>query len=234
MVEVTEFRTYAPRRIRVTRLDPCGNANMDAECGYYVRSCIVSVIPEDQQNDPEETLLTCDDGQLDYYNRSNPILKFSQVSLALNGVDSAITSLMLGANEEINRETDQIVGFRPDTDLWGDKFFSLEVWGQKATSANQPRCPTGTQEWTYGLFPFCTNARWESAPRWEMNTDPIIIVFDAMLGGTWDVPWLTVPDETGDPAAVDPFAPSELYLARTTTIAPPAPTAGCLPIPTSV
>jgi len=237
MVLATEFRTYAPAALRVTALDACGNADTEAECGVYVRNCIASLVPEDQQDDPEETQLNCDNAKLDYYDRSDPILKFSQVTLAINGVDSALTSLMLGTEPETDRSslTDRVVGFRPDTKLWGSKFFSVEIWGTKATKAGQPRCPDGIQEWTYGVFPFCTNARWSAAPKWEMSTDTISIIFDSMLGGTWDVPWLPVPDEDGNPAALEEFTATQLYAMRTTTIAPPEPDPlGCVPIPTSV
>lgn len=228
-------RTFRPKhlvRARWTRLDDCGVPLYDDECTYYVRDCMVSFTWEDQFEDPQEYLLRCDNDRLQFYDRTEPTFKFTQGTLALNDIDPLVIWMMLGVDQEIDAQTQDVVGFRPNALNWGVPKFALELWAALATQAGEAACPGGVQEWAYLLFPFNRNGRWETAPTASNNTDAVEITFDAMLGGSWeDGPYPVVADATGDPSPlVDPMTGDQPYLVRLTTVPPPDVTDGCVPL----
>lgn len=224
------FRPKSPARLRVTALDACGVPAYDDECTYYVRNCTVSVNWEDQVEDPQEYLLRCDDDDVEYYDRTNPAYKFAQATLSLNSIDPLLLRLMMGFDAEVDAQTQDEVGGRLNAATFGKTRFALEFWTQVATGRDAPACPTGAQQWAYLLFPFGRNGRWSTAPTFGNGTDPVAIMWDAMLGGSWeDGPFDVVPDAAGNPAPLtDPMQPSQPYLMRTTTVAPPEVTDGCV------
>jgi hypothetical protein len=232
------YRPKAMALVRVVNEDNCGTpVDDEAGCGYYNRRCNVSVTWEEQVEDPVESLLRCDDGEVEYYDRSDPAYKFSQVTLVTNGIDPQLQTMMMGYDAELDAQTNELVGARQNAARFGKKFFGFEAWAQVASGPSTPACPGGEQRWAYLLFPFCKNARWATVPTYGQNTDTVGIMFDALLGGNWeDGPFDVVPDINGDPGPLtDPMLPEQAYLMRTTRIAPPAPTAECMSLssPTS-
>lgn len=232
------YRPKSPAALRVVNEDECGTpTDDDAGCGYYTRKCTVSVTWEDQVEDPTETLLRCDDDDVQYYDRTKPAYKFAQVTLVTNDIDPQLQYMMMGFDQEEDAQTAELVGGRLNTTTFGSKYFGLEFWAQVANGPASPACPGGERRWAYLLFPFCKNARWATVPTYGNNTDTIGIMFDAMMGGNWqDGPFDVVPDINGDPGPLtDPMLPEQVYLQRTTRIAPPTITTACLSLasPTS-
>lgn len=233
--------SYRPKGLSAVRIlneDECGTPGDDAGgCGYYVRNCNVTVTWEDQVEDPEETILRCDDGNVQYYDRTNPAYKFAQVTLVTNDIDPLMQSMMMGFDQELDAQTDELVGGRMNATTFGTKFFGFEAWARIANGPATLACPGGEPRWAYLLFPFNKNARWATVPTYGTNSDTIGIMWDAMMGGNWeDGPFDVVPDINGDAGPLtDPMAPQQVYLQRTTRIAPPAVTDGCrsLTSPTS-
>lgn len=228
-------RTFRPKhlvRARWTRLDDCGVPLYNEECTYYVRDCMVSFTWEDQFEDPQEYLLRCDNDRLQYYDRTEPTFKFTQGTLSLNDIDPIVTWMMMGVDQEIDAQSQDVVGFRPNASQWGVPKFALELWAALATRAGTAACPEGVQEWAYLLFPFNRNGRWDTAPTASNNTDAVAIMFDAMLGGSWESgPWPVIPDDAGAASPLtDPMDGDQPYLVRTTSIAPPDVTDGCMPL----
>lgn len=229
------YRPKSPVALRVVNENNCGTPMNDGTCGYYVRNCMVSMTWEDQLEDPTETLLRCDDDEVQFFDRTFPAYKFAQVTATLNDIDPWLQYMMMGFDQETDAQTLELVGGRLNALTFGKKFFGLEFWNQLATGPSTPACPDGTPQWSYLLFPFNRNARWSTVPTYGNNTDAVAIQFDAMIGGNWqEGPFDVVPDETGAASPlIDPMEPSQVYLQRTTTIAPPTPTDGCVPLPTS-
>lgn len=232
------YRPKSPAALRITNEDECGTpGDDDAGCGAYVRNCLVSVTWEDQVEDPTETLLRCDDDDVQYYDRTKPAYKFAQVTLVTNDIDPQLQYMMMGFDQELDAQTDELVGGRLNATTFGSKFFGLEFWARIANGPSTLACPGGEPRYAYLLFPFNRNARWATVPTYGNNTDTIGIMFDAMMGGNWqDGPWDVVPDINGDPGPLtDPMDPAQVYLQRTTRVAPPAVTDGCISItsPTS-
>lgn len=231
-------RTFRPRntvRARWTILDDCGVPAYDDDpeaCVVYVRDCLVSYTWEDQFEDPQEFLVTCDNGRPQYYDRTDPTYKFTQSTLSINDIDPLLNMIMMASHIEVDAQTQDFVGFRPSASAWGTSKFALEIWAALATPSGQQACPTGVQEWAYLLLPFNRNGRWATTPSAQNGTDATQIQFDTLTGGAWeDGPFPVVPDETGAPSPlIDPITGDEPYLIRRTTIAPPDVTDGCVPL----
>ncbi len=224
------FRPASPIRMRVTRLDDCGVPAYDDDCTYYVRNCTVSATWEDQVEDPQEYLMRCDDDVLQFYKRTRPTYKFAQASLSINDIDPLLLQLMMGFDVETDAQTLDPVGGRLNAATFGATKFAFEFWTEMAPSPNQALCAGADGRWAYLLFPFGINGRWSTAPTFGNGTDAMVIQWDAMIGGSWeDGPFDVVADALGEPAPLtDPMQPSQVYLMRETSVAPPALTDGCV------
>lgn len=227
---VRTFRPGAPVRMRTTALDMCAVPAFDPDCTYYVRKCTVSLTWEDQIEDPTETLLRCDDDDVQYFKRGKPVLKYTQATLSLNDQDPLLQRLTIGSPTEIDAQSMDEVGYRKDALTYGKPNFAFEFWAAMQPGPATPLCPDGVPRWTYVLMPFNTNARESTAPVISNNTDAVAIQFEASIGGSWeDGPFDVVADAAGDPARLlDPMQPSQPLLVRETTVPPPDVTDGCV------
>lgn len=215
------------KRIRITRLDACGEVPASADpCSFVVSKGFVTVTLSPQSEEGEEFLLLNADGELCVNDHAQHNFKRWNLEMELCDVDPELVSLIT----RVTLETDAsgaTVGFRTSEGRI-DEEFAFEIW----SGVGEQDCVDG-EEYGYMLFPFVSGGIFDDLT--IENGVATLTISNAFTktGGLWGVgPYDVVPDEYGAPAPLAvPIQPGEHHLQRLTTIAPPAVTVGCQPMP---
>lgn len=220
-----KMKVVRGKRIRVTRLGPCGVApDYGEECAFAVSSGFVTVTMSAEIEDGEELTQITADGELCVTSQSRHNFKRWTVEIELCEVDPELVSLLTKVTLETDAGGD-VVGYRS---LQGriDNEFALELW----SGIDDQACEDG-EEFGYFLLPFVAGGHLGDIE--IANAVSTFEISNAFTrgGGAWGVgPYDVVPDESGlaTPLGVEIQA-GEHHVQRLTTIAPPAPTEGCQP-----
>lgn len=213
------------KRIRVTRLDSCGEVPSYGDpCTYVVSKGFVTVTMSPQNDEGAELLLLNADGELCVNDQAQHNFKRWNLSIELCDIDPELVSLLTSVTLETDAEG-TVVGFR-SVEGRIDEQFAFELW----SGVGEQDCENG-EEYGYLLFPYVNGGTF--ADLTVENGVATITIENAFTktGGLYGVgPYDVVPDAQGDPAPLGtPIQPGEHHIQRLTTIAPPSATAGCQP-----
>jgi hypothetical protein len=221
-VAVSCYTVVRGRRMRVTRLDECGNvpdapANQHVVTSGFVTVGLTAVIEEG-----DDIIQKNANGDLVVNDRSRNQFKRWDVAAEFALVDPALLSLMTNARVEEDWNAD-VVGVRQPEGGTVDSF-ALEVWTGVPGSDCVPGEPT---KYGYLLLPFVVGG-----PLGDISIENGAATFSVASftrgAGGWGVgPYDVVPSDALNTAApLDvAMAADEHLLMRLTTIAPP--TAAC-------
>jgi hypothetical protein len=213
------------KRVRITRLESCGEAPAPGDpCAYVVSKGFVTVTMAPQNEEGSELMLLNADGELCVNDHAQHNFKRWQLSIELCDVDPELVSLLTKVTLETDADGDT-VGFR-SVEGRIDEQFAFELW----SGIGDQDCADG-EEYGYLLFPYVNGGTF--ADLTIENGVATLTIENAFTktGGLWGVgPYEVVPDEYGvaSPLGVA-IQPGEHHVQRLTTIAPPAATVGCQP-----
>ena len=216
------------KRLRVTRLGPCGELpEAEEECAQVVTRGFVSVEMSPENEEGDEITQQVADGSLCVDLQSPHEFKRWTLSIELCEVDPDLVSMLTRVSLETDADGDT-VGFRSRKGVIEEQF-ALELW----VGVGEDECENG-QEYGYLLFPWVAGGTFDSL---TVENDAATLTIENAFtrgGGEWGVgPYDVVPDAMGDPEQLgDPMESDEHHLQRTTTIAPPDAQAGCQDMPT--
>lgn len=214
------FSVVRGKRLRITRLDECGNPpESEAESALVVTKGFISVGMSSDVADGEDIEQRNADGDLCVQDKSRDQFKRWDLSIDLCEVDPHLLELV--SNVRLEEDYDgNVVGVRGFQGANMDAF-ALELWTGVPGEDCVPGEPT-----TYGylLLPFVVPGVLGDVTV-ENGATTFSVSGDTRGAGGWGVgPYDVVPtdaEHTPGPLGT-PMADDEHHLLRTTTIAPPA------------
>lgn len=231
------FSVVRGKRVRVTRLDECGNPYSDP-CGFMVTKGFVSVAFTAEMEDEEEIQVKNANGEICVLDTTCSSLKYYTLEIEFCDVDPDLFSLMGGLDTVLDWNGDT-VGFQVGEGVACEEGFALELW-----SGIPGECTPEGVSYGYFLVPWLVNgvlgdftiendastfsmsARSKKGHGWGVGPYDVVIHEDAVTAGTPGAP---------GPLLL-PLPTSKHLHMQTTTVAPPEPVCGCqaLTIPATV
>lgn len=215
-------------RIRVTRLDECGEP-VEGECSQVVSKGFISVGMSDDVEAPTVNNPTNADGDYCYYDQTKPQLNFVNAEIQLCEVDPDLFEMMTGSPLVLDANGDTS-GFDTDHETYASAFFALELWS-RVPATNSAACPPGGQRWGYFLMPFLARGSFG-----DLTVENAGVNFTVSATSNRGTPWGTGPydvelDALGAAGPmITPVAPSTPRRFMFTQVAPPEPLCGCQPL----
>jgi hypothetical protein len=217
--------------MRLTRLDECcAPLPALAPCAYLVTKGFVSVAYSPEISEAEEIEVKNAAGEICISDPGCDVLKWINTTLSMCAVDPDVLNFVTGAPAVLNT-SGNTVGNRIQAGSACATNFALEVW----TDIPLEQCTDGKE---YGYFlAACVGGG--ILGDWTIENDALNLELNAKArsGTGWGVgPW-DVDNSTIPPAAVVagplllPMGPLDILDLHKTTIAPPAVTVGCQPMP---
>lgn len=226
-------RTFQPifgKRIRVTRLDECGNFPAPGTaCAYVATDGFVTVQLSAEVESGQEIITRKADGSLCVNERGADSFKRFTVGVTFCGVDPALMALLTNAEQYANYAGD-IAGITiPEGTI--DTKFAFELW----TGLTGQACEPGVEEASgYLLLPFVNSGTLGDLEIGGENAIDFSMSGGFTLGrNNWGVgPYGVLNDETSEPAVLPtPLDVLDHLLLIDTNIAPPDITEGCAVMP---
>jgi hypothetical protein len=213
------FTVVRGKRLRITRLDECGNPPPPLdEAAFVVTKGFITVSLSANTADGTDIEQMNADGDLCVVDRSRDQFKWWDVEIELCDVDPGLLSLMSNVNLEEDWNSD-IVGIRGYQGA-PEGAFALELWSGVPGTDCLPGEPTN---YGYLLLPFVNPNVLGDITIENGNTTFTVSGYTRGSGG-WGVgPYDVIPtdiDNTPGPL-LDPMESDEHHLMRLTTIAPP-------------
>jgi hypothetical protein len=213
------------KRARFTLLDECG-AVVEGPTSTLVTTGFVSVTWTPNYLEAEEITQADADGALCVDDRSDPALRWIDLSIILCVVDPDMVNLITGdplvVDDAVAPNT---VGFRINAGLTGTANFALELW---SGVTGQACSPEGFPAYGYWLFPWVKDAQWGETVVQNgalTLTFTARAVFDSQWGvGPYDVRRDAVVPATLEPL-LTPIDDEDVMHYEVTTA--PLPAAGC-------
>ncbi len=138
--------------MRVVKLDACGTVVTGAKA-LVVSDGFVSIEQRLNYEDPDEYTVKNANGALCLNERSQPALKWIDLTMNFCAVDPEMVNIMTGSPLVLNDEAiPESVGFRTTEGVSGE--FGLEVW----TDLGGQTCVAGAKQYGYFLLPWVTEA----------------------------------------------------------------------------
>ena len=215
------------KRLRVTRLGPCGELPEPAEeCAFAVTSGFVQVELAAVVEDGEEITQPTADGTLCVDVQSPPQFRRWDASIELCDVDPELVSMLTRVALEVDADGD-VVGFRSRSGVVEEQF-ALELW----VGLGEDDCDNG-QEYGYLLLPWLAGGTFGDLTVENGVATVTIEGAHTRGGGQWGVgPYDVVADAQGDPTTLgDALEADEHFLRRRTSVAPPDAQVGCQDMP---
>lgn len=213
------------KRIRVTKVDECGNAPDYGEpCSFVVTSGFVTVTLSAQIEEGEEFLQRTANGDLCINEQADHNFKRWTAEIEFCDVDPELISLLTKVTLETD-ESGDVVGYRSLEGTVSQRF-AFELWSGIADQ----QCVDG-REYGYFLLPFVGGGTLGDI---EIENDVTTFTIENAFtigGSQWGVgPYDVVPDGAGGAGPLGTaIQPAEHHVQRLTTIAPPDATVGCQP-----
>lgn len=228
-MSTTCFSVVRGKRLRITRLDECGNPPEDeTPNSLVVTKGFISVGLSAVSADGTDISQMNADGDLCVNDRSRDQFRRWDLDIELCDVDPALLSML--TNVTVEEDWDgNVVGIRQPEGSTVDSF-ALELW----TGVPGEDCLPG-QDATYGylLLPFVIGGSLGDVTVENGNTTFSVSAF-TKGGGGWGVgPFdVVAEDALNTPGRLDlPIAAGEHMVLRTTTVAPPDPECGAQAMP---
>lgn len=215
-------------RIRVTRLDECGEP-VEGICSQVVSKGFISVGMSDDVEAPTVANPMNADGDYCFYDQTKPQLNFVNAEIQLCEVDPDLFEMMTGAPLVLDANGDTS-GFDTDHETYASAYFSLELWS-RVPPTNSVACPAGAQRWGYFLMPFLARGSFG-----DLTVENAAVNFTVSATSNRGTPWGNGPydvelDALGVPGPlITPILPSSVRRYMSTQVGPPEPLCGCQPL----
>lgn len=214
------------KMMRLTKLDACG-APLEGETSTLVTKSFVSVTITPNYLDAEEISQADANGDLCIDDRSDPALRWLDLSIVLCTEDPTMINIITGDPLVVNdaTPTPDTVGFRIDADLSGSANFALELWsgitGQACTVG-------GFTNYGYWLFPWVKDAQWGE---WVIQNGALTLTFTAraVMDSAWGVGPYNIRRDAAVPATLEPLLTpiTDSDLVHFEVTSAPLPTPAC-------
>jgi hypothetical protein len=214
-----KLQSLKGRRMRVTRLDACGEVVIGA-CSSIVTSGFITV--EWSFEYQEGTEYQQQDAWGDYCIDEQDPGRLRWVNVSINACDVDPDLLDMAANATPVTAGADTIGV-----TWGpgvnDLGFAVEVWTKQAGR----NCSGGNPEWGYWVAPFIINGRMDGAM--SISNGPLNLT---MVGQAVGAPasWGETPYDDNPLLRTGGFPAGEFLGVVRTTVQPPALTNGCAAI----
>lgn len=190
------------KMMRLTRLDECGEP-VEGLLSTLVTKSFVSVTVTPNYVDAEEISQVDANGDICIEDRSDPALRWLDLSIIICTLDPDLINLITGDPLVLDDTpvTPNTVGFRIDTGLTGSANFALELWsgvtGQACTT-------TGFTTYGYWLFPWVKDAQWGE---WVIQNGALTLTFTAraVTDSPWGVGPYNIRRDAAVPATLEPL-----------------------------
>lgn len=226
---MSRFPIVRGKRMRITRLDDCGNVpEGGTPCSVVVTKGFITVSLSADTADGSDIEQMNADGDLCISDKSRDQFKRWDVEAEFCDVDPALLSLTSNVNLEEDWDSN-VVGVRTYQGA-PQGAFALEVWAGVPGTDCLPGEPA---QYGYLLLPFVVPGVLGDITI-ENDAATFTISGHTRGAGGWGVgPWDVVPvDAQNEPGPLTTaMAQVEHHLLRTTTIAPPEITDGCEAMP---
>lgn len=189
------------KMMRITKLDECG-AVVEGATSTLVTKSFVSVTITPNYLDAEEISQADANGDLCIDDRSDPALRWLDLSIVVCTEDPTMINLVTGdplvVDDAVAPNT---VGFRIDADLSGSANFALELWsgitGQACNAAGFPA-------YGYWLFPWVKDAQWGE---WVIQNGALTFTWTAraVFDSAWGVGPYNIRRDAAVPATLEPL-----------------------------
>lgn len=226
------WKSVRGRRMRLTRLDECcAPVAAATPCSVIVSSGFVSVAYSPEISEAEEIELKNAGGEICVTDPGCDTLKWINLTLSLCVVDPDVLNFVTGSPLVLDAAGDN-VGNRIQAGAVCGTNFALEVW----TDIPQAVCAaTGAKQYGYFLAP-CIGAG--TIGDWTIENDALNLELTAKARsgagwgtGPWDVDASTVGLPVVPGPLLTPIGEDDVLDMHLTTVAPPALTDGCQPMP---
>lgn len=206
------------RRMRLTRLDQCGEVDWGT-CASIVSEGFIQVDIEQEVEEGEEISQKNAWGEFCINEVDDDIVKWVNVSINMCQVDPDVLDIVAAASPLVSG-SDTIgasFGKGPNTSA-----FAIEVWTK---AGGQDACAGGTVEWGYFAVPFVKKGRLNGALSIQNGALTVPLV-----GKGFEVPasWGVTPYADNPLLQTGGFPAGDLFAVARTTVQPPAATAGCV------
>lgn len=227
---MTSWSSVRGRMARVTRLDGCCRPPAPAApCSVVVTKGIITVQYSPEVDEGEEVAVRDMTGDLCATDEPCPVLKWINVQITFCKVNPDLFGFMTDYPIVLDYKGDS-VGNRVTGKISCDTSFSLEMW----TKIPQAQCAPGEgQQFGYFITP-CVSAGVIGEFTIQNGELTMQINAKARMGAGWGRgPYaVDAQDALQTPGPLlTPFAEDEAMDFHLTTIAPPAETDGCVPMP---
>lgn len=208
------------KRIRVTRLDLCGNYPESAEEDAFIATDgFISVGLTADVEDGTEIVQRKADGSLCVNERLNSSFKRFNVEIEFCGVNPSLLAMVTNAEEYLDGAGD-VAGFTvPEGEI--TKNFALELW----TGLSGQACEPGAEEASgYLLLPFIRGGSLgDITVNGESNVTFTLTGAYTKGGNAWGAgPYSVVMDDASEPGILPtPLDPMDHLLLVDTALAPP-------------
>lgn len=231
---MASFQPILGKRLRITKLDECGNPSAPGECGFVVTKGFISLSLSSDVESGNEIVTRTADGDLCVNERMADSFKRFTMEITWCGVDPCVLDLVTNAQPYTGATATDILGMTvPEGKVEGR--FALELW----TGLSGQACEPGVEEASgYLLLPFVNaGVLGDLEVNGENAVDFSLTGAFTRGGNAWGTgPFDVVGDATGIPGplptAVDPL--DHLLLISTDVAPPPLPADDgecCTPMP---
>lgn len=218
--------------IRMTRLDSCGVPAW-GDCARVVTDGFVSVAITANYDDGTEIVQQNAAGRRCVQKDAEPEFINFGIDVQFCNVDPEAYAMATGQSVIYDAQTGDAIGFKVNRGVRpGDVRWALEGWSN-AQGTNAAACdPNGLVPYVYFGWPFLSGAR---IGDFTLENNAVTFTASGALtkdGSGWGAgPYLVTRDSNGDPSVLIDVVDVQdhMHMFRT-TVAPPEPDCGCLPL----
>lgn len=214
------IKSIKGRVARITRLDECGAPDY-GPCGSLVTQGFISVTLSHEYEAGDDYTQKNAWGELCVNEKDPDRIKWVNAAIQFCEIDPGYLDIIGGANPVIQAGDTIGATFGPDTQVGA---FGLEVWTKKAGAG---ACVAGVPEWGYFAVPFVKNGTIDGDVKIE-NAPLNISLKGAGYGAALE--WGLTPYGDNPLLAAAGFPVGDFWGMVVTTVQPPAPTDGCVPL----
>jgi hypothetical protein len=231
MATKSSFPLIRGRKLRVTRLDGCGNPAIGNDASA-VTGGFVSVAATAQITQAEAIEVTNANGKVCARDPGSPEFNGYQLEITFCDVQPCIFEMITGQPpvKDVNGE---VVGFKMNSSIdQSAQAFALEIWAGVPGVACGPSATGDAESSGYILFPYISSGTIGDFTVENAATNFVITGASTKDGNNWGAgPYEPVPGADGNPARLPELLDSDdhLYVSYT-TVPSPDETNGCVPL----
>lgn len=223
------FTPIRGRRLRVTRVNALGYP-VPGECSTISTGGFVSIEMQAEIEEGEETTVRTAGGELCISEKGADQLKWINVTIEFCNVDPDLFSMINPTWTKLLDRNGETIGWEESHEYSIDQGFGVEIWSD--VTGYTPTDPTAQGAWVYYLLPWVVGGTLGDITV-ENGAVSFTVTGRSKQGSPWakgpyDV-MANAPDGLPGPmiTAFNPKAPRRIFL---TTVRPPEPTCGCVPL----